>query len=345
MNSQSFNLLNKKKWNEYLKKFSDIDFYFHPDYHDLYKLRYQDSEPYLWVYEEKKNIFFYPFNKSKINLDFLRGKNYFDINSTYGFVGPISNTKDKNFISNAWSEFDIWTKDQNIIVEFTRFNPLKNNHDICHNKTLLEFNRYVAISDFREGETKFNLSILSKTKNMIKKAKKNNFKTLKLNFKLFKSEFKNIYYKTMKRNKANSFFKYNSEYFDKIAKFKETEFYGIQHNNKLVAGGIFFNFNSIASYHLGACLNEYLRFGLSNLYLFDASIDLIKKGVKFMNLGGGRTTDPNDSLLKFKRDNSTELKKFFIGKRIINNEVYELILKNFKYKNNFKKNKLIFYRD
>ena len=94
---------------------------------------------------------------------------------------------------------------------------------------------------------------------------------------------------------------------------------------------------------MGVCSNDYLKFGLSNLYLYDASIQFIKKKVLFMNLGGGRSTAANDGLLKFKRDNSTDLKEFFICKRVINKRIYEIISEEFKIDKN-QNNKLIFYR-
>ena len=134
----------------------------------------------------------------------------------------------------------------------------------------------------------------------------------------------------MKRNKATDFFNYDEEYFNKLANLKETEFYGITQNNILVAGGIFFVSNSVASYHLGVCSSDYLKFGLSNLYLYDTSIELIKKKVLFMNLGGGRSTAVNDGLLKFKKDNSTDLKEFLLVKELLIKEYMKLFQKNLK---------------
>ncbi len=343
MNIYNYNLSNKELWEQFLEKFENIDFYFYPDFHDLYKLRYSKAQPNVWIFEEHDNIFLYPFNLTEIDLQINQGKKFFDISSTYGFVGPISTTNDPKFISAAWNEFDIWSNKNGIVLEFIRFNPLINNQKISHKNTVIEFNRYVGISDYRHGENYFKDKIPSKTKNMIKKASKNGFETKKICFKEIKNDFLKIYRETMKRNKANTFFDYDEKYFEKLCDFNQTQFYGIFHENNLVAGGIFFVTNGIASYHLGACKKEFLKFGLSNLYLYDASLDFIKNEVNFMNLGGGRTTSNQDGLFKFKRDNSTEKKKFFIGKRIINSEIYNFISSKFgeKKKNS---NRLIFYR-
>lgn len=344
MSVYSIDLSSKDKWKKCLNKFENLDFHFYPDYHDLYHSTYKKSDSLLWVYENEEKIFLYPFHKTKINLEILKTEIFYDISSTYGFVGPVSNTTDEVFILDAWQKFDEWAVKKNIILEFIRFNPLKGNHNLSHKNTIVEFNRQVGVSDFTKGEIYFKNKIPSKTKNMIKKALKNGFKTSRLNFLDYKNQFAKIYLETMERNKATNFFYYDEEYFNKLANLKETEFYGIIQNDILIAGGIFFVSNSIASYHLGVCLTDYLKFGLSNLYLYDASIDFIKKKVLYMNLGGGRSTDINDGLLKFKRDNSTDLKEFFIGKRIINKKIYEIISEEFKIDQR-QNNKLIFYRN
>lgn len=344
MTSYNFTLSNKKEWKNICKKINNLDFYYNPEFHNLYKLRYINSEPNAWVFSKKDKLFLYTFNLTQVLSEKMNNKNIYDISSTYGFLGPVSNSNDEDFISEAWIEFDKWALKKNIILEFIRFNPLLNNHEIRHKDTSIEFNRFIAVSNFENGTQHFDKNIPSKTKNMIRKAKKNNFKTKKIDFKKYYKDFYSIYRETMSRNNAQKFFQYDLNYFNLLSNFDETKFYGIFDNNKLIAGGIFFLKSNIASYHLGACKKEYLKFGLSNLYLYDASIDFCKKGVKFLNLGGGRTTDKEDSLLKFKRDNSTELRKFFIGKRILNNGIYDYLGKKFakEKKNN---NNLIFYRN
>ena len=49
-----------------------------------------------------------------------------------------------------------------------------------------------------------------------------------------------------------------------------------------------------------------------------------------MNLGGGRSTAVNDGLLKFKRDNSTDLKDFLLVKELLIKEYMKLFQKNLR---------------
>ena len=46
-------------------------------------------------------------------------------------------------------------------------------------------------------------------------------------------------------------------------------------------------------------LCEYSNKGANNLCLFEITKDLLKENIHFSNLGGGRTIDENDPLLKF----------------------------------------------
>jgi len=50
------------------------------------------------------------------------------------------------------------------------------------------------------------------------------------------------------------------------------------------------------------------------------------KNIKYMHLGGGRTSDPSDSLFHFKKTFSKFLLPFHYEIRIFNFQIYELLL-------------------
>ena len=49
--------------------------------------------------------------------------------------------------------------------------------------------------------------------------------------------------------------------------------------------------------------------------------------IKFLNFGGGRTNDENDSLLNFKKSFSNILSEFYIAEKIYNYEIYSELVK------------------
>ena len=81
---------------------------------------------------------------------------------------------------------------------------------------------------------------------------------------------------------------------------------------------------------MGVCSSDYLKFGLSNLYLYDASIEFIKKKSSIYEFGGGRSTAVNDGLLKFKRIIQQILKSFLLVKELLIKEYMKLFQKNLR---------------
>ncbi len=91
---------------------------------------------------------------------------------------------------------------------------------------------------------------------------------------------------------------------------------------------------------------KYSALGAGNLALWHISNFLIEQGISFFNLGGGRTTNPQDSLWKYKRSNSIGETAFYIGKRIINAKVYHEVFDvwNTTKAQNYPTSNLLFYR-
>ena len=59
-----------------------------------------------------------------------------------------------------------------------------------------------------------------------------------------------------------------------------------------------------------------------------------KEGFKLFCLGGGKTPDPDDTLLRFKKRFSKKYFNFFTGKKIHNKEMYDFLCqKKLQYEN------------
>ena len=62
-------------------------------------------------------------------------------------------------------------------------------------------------------------------------------------------------------------------------------------------------------------------------YMIDEAIKYSKsKNCNFFHLGGGRTNNDKDSLLKFKQNFSKTYLEFFYGKLIINENIYNELI-------------------
>jgi len=352
MNGSIVFAIDSQKWRSSLKPFQHVDVCYLPEYHVAYCRRIKGSKPILWCFDDGKDFFCYPFLKTPIVFQKLNGSreetNYFDISSVYGYSGPLSTTVDDNFLIKAWSAFDVFALNNKIIAEFTRFSLYADNSIFAHKDTKVEFNRLSAVSYLTKSIDLLFTNLGKKTRNMIRKAQKLNFKVEELELKNYLNEFRVLYDQTMLRNKANEFFLYDKQYYMDLLKLPNDELrlFCVFDNNKMVAAAIALVHKKCALYHLGASLNEFSKYGLGNLVMFEMSKALIKSGVEFLTIGGGRSRLKNDDLFRFKKNNATHIANYYIGKRIINTLAYKDIINIWEslYNKKVESNKLLFYR-
>lgn len=342
----------KKSWRDFLLRFSKIDVCQLPEFHLTYQRRFPGSTPYLWGCSDEKNAFAYPFYLTPVEITNSerekRQTGYFDISSVYGYSGPVSTTKEKEFLYKVWKQFDQWCAEKKVIAEFIRFSLYLKNKDYAHPKCLVESNRPSALSFLPKTEEELMKALPSKTRNMLRKAFRSNLVAKEVSKEEGLESFKKLYSETMKRNKAPDFFSYDDEYFDLLFSSPKDEIrlFATYIENKMIAAAIAIRYQKNALYHLGASLMEYSSLGAGNLAMYEMSKGLLKSGVEFLTVGGGRTTQSNDPLYLFKKNNATDEDIFWIGKRVINKEAYSKVTSEWERLNHQKVNSpnLLFYR-
>ena len=320
-----------RAWRAALEPFAQVDVCQFPEYHLAYGTRAVRSRSLLWQFEDSGNCFCYPFLLNPVEWQTSDGKwhrsAYTDITSTYGYSGPLSTSSDPAFLSAAWAEFDLWAQSVKAIAEFTRFSPYAGTRAFTHKRTRIEINRQLAVSHLPESEGALATALGSKTRNMIRKAQRAGLTARDLEPARFMGVFRTLYNGTMKRNASPDFFYYGDGYFQHLLLLPENELrlYGVFSQDELVAAAIALVHGHGALYHLGASQDGFTSLGANNLCLFQMSASLMNSGVRFLNLGGGRTTTDDDPLLRFKRSNATTVEDYVIGKRILDEDGYRLV--------------------
>ncbi len=327
-------LNDKENWHAAIKKLrssSFLDIYFYPDYINLYCNK--NDEGCLYYYEENNKIWINCFIKKKIDIAGIsKKKEFYDIETAYGYGGPMCNTNDTVFIKNANYEYSNWLKKENVIVELSRFHPLIRNEN--------NFDETVSISSIK-STCSLDLNLVdrnfkpfkSKIKNILKNTYKNKIQVkISNNFQDYKC-FKKIYKKFIIKKKANKEYLFNSLYFRKL--FKLISKYGfistvIDQNNNKICSGIFFYGQKFLHYHLSASDNQKKINGIFNLMIFESALHGKNIGLSRLHFGGGVTNDLNDKLLKFKKSMSTDTHKFYIGERINNKKIYKKIIEKWE---------------
>lgn len=306
------------KWKQYLEKIEDhqCDIYYSEEYVKLYESI--DGKAFCAVCEDCGNILLMPFIRKEID-------GYYDFETAYGYGGPITNTTDENWIDIALDELKDLFLQEKYVCGFIRFHPLLNNADICKNHFSVLFDRNtVAINTEEEPESIWQKQITSKNRNMIRKAERNDLVySAEYDFESM-NEFIKLYNATMERLNAEEFYFFDENYYQSfIERFKGRAFLGtIRKGDELICAAIFMYSNEYGHYHLEGSNHAFSNMAANNLLLWKTAEEFHKLGVKEFHLGGGYNSSPDNSLLKFKKSFSNNMKDFYIGKWIFNEEKY-----------------------
>jgi len=340
------------KWKKLLNLLPENiqDIYFYPEYVGMHKF-IEGTKSLLFTYREKQKIWVHPFLLQPINTEVfsLSSGPWFDIETAYGYGGPLANTEDKFFLDKANELFSEWCIENNVIAEFVRFHPILNNQYWVSQNTKVEYDRNTVVLNLKDFD-KDDPPFCGKIRNMIKRVDKANvtidvYDPVK-NF----SHFENLYLATMSRISADSYYYFNEIYFSDLSRFISENGWllGATLENEWVGAAIFLKGKRTLHYHLSATDQDNRIPGITNALIFK-SIELgVRNGLKTMHLGGGNSDAPDDSLLKFKKKMGDNLLKFHIGKRIHNLEIYKILCEKWSMNNpesvDKYKNRLLCYR-
>lgn len=314
------------KWNHILDKyFATIgDVYFTEEYVKLYET--DTIKAQCFIYEEGSNAYLFPFLLEPVNIQ----PEYFDLETPYGYGGPISSTSNKEFISKAVSELIGSLKHRKVIAAFFRFHPLIGNHELLGTETkILPDRKTVSIDLNPDINEIWKTQIHSKHRNAIRKSQKEGL-VYEVDQDLKNiNEFKRIYGETMKKVGASDFYFFSNEYYDKVLScLKSHTFLAYaKYSGKIISASLFFTYNSFSHYHISGSDVNYLHLNPNGFLLFETMKYLKTMGVSMFHLGGGSDSTPNNSLFKFKNRFSKNQHQFYIGKMLINPHVYNQVCK------------------
>ncbi|WP_299554796.1 ATP-grasp domain-containing protein [Seonamhaeicola sp.] len=315
----------KEKWDELLGEIGSYDFYHTYDYHMLAR---KDNEiPVILKYTENDVIIALP-----ILIREIPGTKYKDATSVYGYAGPINkgingNFNNKHFIKSLIGYF----KEKNIVSVFSRLNPFILGQD----KTLINLGNLVNQGKVVNIDLKLDLDV---QKQHIQKRLKTNINRLRKLCSIKKAsnqeglkQFIEIYYDNLNRVNATRFYYFNSLYFQKLLStndFKSEILLAVDNETGETIGGCLFVFtNSIVQYHLSGVKKAFLHKNPTKLLIDEMRIIATEKGYKYFNLGGGLGGRDNDSLFRFKSLFSSNYREFKLWELIINQEVYDELVK------------------
>lgn len=321
-------------WKDFIQDFEENnkDIYYTNYYYKMHEDN-KDGKAQCFLYSEGEKKALYPYMINEICNYELKEK-YYDIESAYGYGGPLSNCREQDFLYRFEKAFLNYCGENKIVAEFVRFHPLIKNHDIFkENIEVLQNRITVYLSLEKDIGDIWSQDIKSKNRNMIRKAEKSGLDVYVSND---YEGFKKIYKGTMDKVNASNYYYFSDEYFNNIRNNDAYNVLNIEKEDVLIASAIFIHYGDYFNYHLSGSLKEYLSFAPNNILLWEGIKLGKERNAKIFHFGGGLSNNLEDPLFKFKSSFSKSFANYYIGKRVHNKKIYDYLIENWQKRNNKK---------
>jgi len=316
------------KWEQIILSFPQYDVYYLNDYVKPFQA-HGDGEPLLISYDNgklravkvvmKRDIgLFEPF------LGKIENNKYFDFVTPYGYGGFLFDGIVTNIeLSEFKNQYDLFCEEYNIISDFVRYHPIISNSNNMRSISNVKDLGHTISMDLSSEIIIWN-NIISKNKNMIRKAQKSGIEILHNKSRELLVKFINIYSNEMDRDNADPYYYFGEEFYNSIftdLKDNYEIFYAVL-DERIIAMSIILYANKRMHYHLSGTCFEYRNLAPTNLLLYEAACWGCKQDFKIFHLGGGLGSS-EDNLFKFKKSfNRNSKHQFSIGKMICNQDIY-----------------------
>ena len=336
---QLYDLAHSAEWDEIVRSFAEWDVYYLSGYVKAFHI-HGDGEPFLLYYEENGLRAIYVYMRRETVLGGV-----YDSVTPYGYGGVLfeGDTSEGNRKA-FWKAYVEKMKAEGIVDNFVRYHPvLANAVNLKFTDTVIDLGKTIAF-DLSSPDLIWE-NIISKNRNMIRKAEKNGIvihhgKDLEL----FK-DFRRIYNATMDKDNAEEYYYFGEQFYESIHNdlYDNYEMFYAVLNGEIIAMSIMLFGNKQMHYHLSGSMIEYRNLAPSNLLLYKAALWGYEQGCKTFHLGGG-VGSGEDNLYKFKAAfNKNSDYQFSIGKEIFDQEKYdELVAKRAAQDSEFDKDSKFF---
>jgi serine/alanine adding enzyme len=258
----------------------------------------------------------------------LSGEPYFDLVTPYGYGGPlilqVEDEKKDELIEAFICAFGLYCLENRVVSEFVRFHPIFGNAEDFSSCYKVSFCRYTIKTNLSSPDP-IQAEYSSSCRRDIKHALKAGVTYRVVQNPPDLEKFKELYYLTMQRNHADSYYYFDNTYFaDCLKLFRENVvLVEVLYEGKVIGASLNFAYGKIIHAHLTGTLMEYHRLFPAYVLQYGLAMWGKENGFELVHHGGGRTNQLDDKLYLFKKKfGKQEEGKFYVGQRIWNKKVY-----------------------
>lgn len=313
-----YSINNATAWDKIVKSIKDWDVYYLSGYVKAF-MEHGDGFPQLLYYYSSSLRAVYVYLKRNTAIG-----GYYDSVSPYGYGGVIfdGDTSPASIIS-FWNEYTTLMRNEGIVDNFTRYHPiLANAESMKVVSDVIDLGYTIAV-DLSSPDIIWE-NIISKNRNVIRKAEKNGVEIRHGKDMALFEDFIRIYNATMDKDNAAEYYYFNKSFYESIHNdlYDHYEMFYAVLNEEIIAMSIILYGNGQMHYHLSGSKAEYRSLAPTNLLLYKAALWGCERGLKTFHLGGG-VGSGEDNLYKFKSAfNRKSHYQFSIGKMVFDNQKY-----------------------
>lgn len=242
-----------------------------------------------------------------------------DLETPWGYGGPAALDE-----AAFWQGLGLWRQrqiDNDRVAEFVRLHPFLNPMSFRGWFDHLRLDRLTILVDLAAPPAMRRRGYSKGTRYSIRQAQKNHSFRM-----LVPGEgaiFQRCYDEGLRRNQAERNYYFPAEYFESVLAADWAATWVAESAGEIVAAACFLDGGAFAHYHLSGG-GEAARATFAHYGLIEHAIGhFAAKGTRWMHLGGGRTSQPDDALLAFKAKFSPRRIPFYTGGLVYARDAYE----------------------
>ena len=306
-----------------------LDIYYLPEYGKLCETM-EEGKCELFEYESDNGRMINMFIKRPVPW-LINGEQFYDIVTPYGYGGPIiieSNNREN--LKHEYSEaFCSYCKENRIVCEFIRFHPIFKNYQDVDDAYEVDYSRHTVgtnLIDFDDPVQKeFAKSIRRDNRKAVEKGVSVSLHPTPTDLSIFRK----LYEETMDRNNADEMYYFSDDYYDILEKELSPFILEAQlhYEGEIIASELYFIAGDILNAHLLGSNEKMLELAAGGLLEAKAAQWGKEHGYRYIHHGGGRSSDPEDSLYKYKKKfgKNTDF-DFYVGRKVWNQDVYDVLV-------------------
>ncbi|CAK0760520.1 GNAT family N-acetyltransferase [uncultured Gammaproteobacteria bacterium] len=316
-----------QSWHVVLERIGIRDIMFQPCYAEVFE-RYGEGRAHAVVYRVGNHELLYPFILRPIDPTLLDqaglSAGRFDLCTPYGYGGYVHNVpaaQAKPFLAGFRQAFTERMRAHGAVSEFIRFQPMLRNHLGSEGLlTSLSLHSLNIVLSLDANDDEILRRCRASYRQCIIKAKAAGLELRQGMTPEALTTFCHLYDLTMRKHNQTGYLNFPERFFTLLARALGGDLllFSIENTGKTVASALFLRCGSYLEYFLAASDPEATAEHPNHLLIFEVAKWARSEGFKSIHLGGG-----SETLVFFKKGFSRDIREYFIGKHIFDQDAYE----------------------